>query len=229
MKKHLSLFLALLLLFSALLAFPAEAVQPEQTKDISLTPSTREGEEAPRATDLYSAGDSTMGSTDPGFCYHSYKIVNYGNGTYHKKVCNKCGNTLYLKHQVGYKYVNSSTCRKYCTVCQYVYSNTAHTYPSTWDTTSTMHTKRCTKCQALLEQGAHSNFKNYKDNGNGTHTKYCGVCNKAITENHTNNRYSYFTDEYCQVTCTCGFYKFQAHVIMHDAEDYCKNCKHWFR
>lgn len=118
MKKHLSLFLALLLLFSALLAFPAEAVQPEPMQEDTMTVSTRQEIQAPRATDLYGTGDSINqyeGGPGPEPCTHRYVLYSrYNTATTHTYICSKCSNRLVRQHSwvlCGYG--------KYCAKCGY--------------------------------------------------------------------------------------------------------------
>lgn len=256
MKKHVSLFLALLLLFSALLAFPAEAVQTEQTKDYALTLSDNQEVQAPRATDLYSAGDSVMyvpGNNDS--CSHpSYRYEKW-NSSRHKRICTKCGYTVTPTHNFRYSYSGNKCykyckdcqygyniehdkdyrysdgyCQKYCRQCKHIFANESHSYPTTWDTTSTMHKRYCTKCHTAFEQGAHCSFENYTKIDENKHTKYCGVCGKDITENHTINGYSYEDNEHCKVECICGHYRYQAHKkVTIDGEEYCQNCHEWIR
>lgn len=237
MKKHLSLFLALLLLFSALLAFPAEAVQPEQTKDIALTPSVHKEGEAPRATDLYAAGDSAMYVPGNDSCSHTYKIMQYSS-TKHKKYCTKCGYAVYYAHNTAYKYINLTTCRKYCPDCQYVLANEPHnnTYryygnvcqkyctkcknvagnePHSYSSTgvqisSTQHKLTCTKCKVSIKQESHSIA--YQNCGS-SHVKYCTKCDYSVSEACTYGDYYNVANAKHRRDCQyCNGYQQSAHT-----------------
>jgi len=60
-----------------------------------------------------------------------------------------------------------------------------HTYE--WKNDKTHHWKECTKCNAK-ESGsqAEHKYEKYTNNGNGTHSSTCTVCNYKLTENHNN-------------------------------------------
>ena len=102
MKKHVSLFLALLLIFSVLFAFPVEAAQPEQIQTDQPyekidTDSICDQVSAPRATELDVPSNRTAlaggaGNEITASCSHTYKNLQY-NASQHKKVCTKCGYT----------------------------------------------------------------------------------------------------------------------------------------
>ena len=251
MKKHLSLFLALLLLFSALLAFPAEAVQPEQAKDIALTPSVHKEGEAPRATDLYAAGDSAMYVPGDDSCSHTYKIVQYSS-TKHKKYCTKCGYAVYYAHKTAYKYVNLTTCRKYCPDCQYVLANEphnntyryvnsttcqkyctkckniagneAHSYPSTGvQVSSTQHKLTCTKCKVASKQESHN--ITYQNCGS-SHVKYCTKCDYSVSEACTFGEWYKVSDAKHRRDCQiCDGYQQSAHDYSYTKLDDLKHIK----
>lgn len=110
MKKHLSLFLALLLLFSALLAFPAEAVQPEPMQEDTMV-STRQEIQAPRATDLYGTGDSVMVVPGDSSCSHIYKYTPR-SASLHGKCCTKCGYTVVCSH-TSFRVIGFSSTQHY--------------------------------------------------------------------------------------------------------------------
>lgn len=190
MKKHVSPFLALLMLFSALFALPAEAaqleqIQNEQSYDSTDVDSIRSQVSAPRTTDLDVPSNRTVlaggiGNEITAACSHTYKNLQY-NASQHKKVCTKCGYTTYAAHTIKYASQSATQHKKQCTVCGY---------------------------SAVV-----SHTIKYQNCGN-THQKYCSLCGYSTGEGHTYGTYTNLTENYHKMTCTkCGGTNTEKHTF----------------
>ena len=143
------------------------------------------------------------GATKPSTeCEHNWKIAN--DNTYHWNECTKCGEIKdKAKHTMtAWKNNGNGTHSKTCTKCGYKitenhnYNNDGKcddcdaTKPNTecnhdWKQKDdeTNHWKECTKCGEIKDKAKHT-VKEWKDNGDGTHSGNCTVCNRKITEKH---------------------------------------------
>lgn len=118
MKKHVSLFLALLLMFSVLFAIPVEAASPEggRTEEISVSADSLSGQ-APVCAEPIAAG--TQGAVTPGNCTsHVFRCAGpWGSG--HRMICVNCGKTIVVNHTIVH--LSSGRTPDYhlgkCTVC----------------------------------------------------------------------------------------------------------------
>ena len=201
MKKRVSLFLALLMVFSVLFATSAEAAQIEPTVDVQseiLTSvvTARKEVNAPCVTDLDQPGDSTMGAVTPGGgttppCTHKYRTDPY-SASQHKRTCTKCGYSYYASHSFGLVPANGSYHNKVCNYCGYTTYGGTHQYNTYTDHTA-YHVKSC-------------------------------VCGYSVKENHRCEEY--LQSGYHMYTCAQG--KCSDHIERHTREPgycWCKYCK----
>ena len=189
MKKHVSLFLALILVFSAFFAVPVEAAKAEPN---------------PRA-ELRAAGVCVHGPADGSrVCKHSYQTRPY-NGSQHKRVCTKCGYTFYVNHSFNFTIQSASAHRKYCS-CGYSVSN-AHTYG--YVNTGNTHTKYCKLCGYGAGSESHAFPAGWSCDGSSTHSKRCSICGFTLTQPHALEKRTYWDiDLYYEEWCTsagCGY------------------------
>lgn len=228
MKKHVSLFLALLMIFSVLFAFPVEAAQSQNVQAAQSVVSVTVSEHcaAPRVTDPETGINGSVVPPNPGDnCSHTYKTVQ-NNASNHKRVCTKCGYTTYVSHTLKYtsqsatqhkkycsvcgysavvshsiKYQNcGNTHQKYCSLCGYTTGET-HTYGSTYTSlTANLHSVACTKCGGTKTE---KHTFSYSDYGS-THNKHCR-CGYSVTESHSNSGPVSINASVHKYTCTrCG-------------------------
>ena len=97
-----------------------------------------------------------------------------GDGT-HSKTCTKCGYKITEKH--NYNGDNK------CDDCGATKPNTECEHDWKQKDDETNHWKECTKCGEIKDKAKHT-VKEWKDNGDGTHTGTCTECNRKITEKH---------------------------------------------
>lgn len=231
MKKHVSLFLALLMMFSALFALPAEAaqIQDEQTNDNTHIASLSERFAAPRATDPDVGTNAVVIPGTGGGCAHTYNTVRY-NGNYHKRVCRKCGSYYLVAHTFNLS-MTATTHSKYCSVCGYSTTST-HSFKYTY--TESTHKRYCTVCNYSIS-AAHNLKPKIKNNDSSYHYQTC-VCGYSKLEKHSGG-YCYHDEFYDDYKCTiCGYLLDEQ--ILHDMaylglgiidgkpfhHFYCKNC-----
>ena len=139
-------------------------------------------------------------------CSHTY-VTDY-DSTYHWKECSICGQvqTGSLENHEYTTYTNngdgshSST----CTTCQHTltenhsYENgqcsncnatassesCSHTYATKYN--STYHWEECSICGGIKSETTEvHNFETYTNNGDGTHSSTCTICQHSLTENHS--------------------------------------------
>ena len=145
MKKRVSLFLALLMVFSVLFATSAEAarIKPtvdEQSQNPASAVTVREEVKAPCVTDLDQPGDFTMGTAG---CSHSSWGFVPANGSYHNKICNLCGNILARStHNFSYVYCVTYH-KKVCGKCGYTVKQNHNSYDPLDANT---HLVKCSLC-----------------------------------------------------------------------------------
>ena len=207
MKKHLSLFLALLLLFSVFFALPVEAAQSEKMKteqaNVNFAAATvclQSG--APRVTDPVMAGNTAVFATGSGSeitakCTHTYRTVQY-DSIRHRRVCTKCNYSYFVAHSFGYT-ACGNVHNKHCSSCGYSV-NESHTYGSTLTyLNENYHNKTCTRCH-ITSSFSHS--FGYTDCGN-VHNKHCS-CGYSVNESHTYGTPASISATEHKQTCTCG-------------------------
>ena len=97
-----------------------------------------------------------------------------GNGT-HSRTCTKCGYKITENHN----YNNDGKCDD----CDATKPNTKCNHDWQQKDDETNHWKECTKCGEIKDKAKHT-VKEWKDNGDGTHSGNCTVCNRKITEKH---------------------------------------------
>lgn len=143
-------------------------------------------------------------------CNHTYEIKK--NETQHWYECSKCkitkDNSL-ENHDIKYTDNTNGTHTGKCTVCQYsleaenhkfenevcTYCNAKekneddgddkceHTY--ILQTNETQHWYECSECENIKENSkANHSVISWIDNGNGTHSGKCTVCNYIVKQNH---------------------------------------------
>lgn len=163
MKKHVSLFLALLILVSVFFAVPAEAAEREQTKmeqpQVCVMSAPSAKEEAPSVTNLSQPSKDSENASGSGSAINASSACNhvYGRpisaGTQqHKRICTKCGHVQYYNHAVDHTTPTGNVHVKYC-ACGYYMGSENHTI----------------KCRMVDSQ---------------KHEYYCTKCNHTTKENH---------------------------------------------
>lgn len=200
MKKHVSLFLALLMVVSMFFAFPAEAEALEQTR--MEQPQIHEYGHVPSVTNLYDAKTTSTGAAGTGNnvnvfngCVHTFRLVQY-NSSQHKKVCTKCGYSNLASHSFGYTQCGNVHNKR----CSCGYSvNEAHTYVVGASKSSTLHKITCSKCK--IESTASHSFT-YTQCGN-VHNKHCS-CGYSVNESHTYGAAVPTSETTHKQTCACG-------------------------
>lgn len=149
-------------------------------------------------------------------CTHTY--IKKNDSSKHWEECSKCGevkeNTLRNHNFEQYTDNKNETHSSVCTECQYKLtaehnykdgkckecgaiekkSECSHTYIKKEN--STQHWEECEKC-GEVKAGTLKNheFKDYKDNKDGTHSATCSECNYKLTEKHSNDSGC----QYCKV------------------------------
>lgn len=207
MKKHLSLFLALLLLVSVFFALPVEAAQPEKMEteqaNVNFAAATvclQTG--APRVTDPAMDGNAAVfaagaGSEITAKCTHTYKTVQY-DSIRHRRVCTKCNYSYFVAHSFGYT-ACGNVHNKHCSSCGYSV-NESHTYGSTLTyLNENYHNKTCTRCH-ITSSFSHS--FGYTDCGN-VHNKHCS-CGYSKNEAHVYGAPVSVSPTAHKKTCTSG-------------------------
>lgn len=215
MKKHVSLFLALLLIFSVLFAFPVEAAQPEQNGTEQNSDCIRENSicelfGAPRATDMNMAGNSVVLTHGVGdavnACSHVYTYSNYSS-ILHKKTCTKCGYSVFESHNTLYQQNNSNSHRVKCTKCGRNITQ-SHSYTVS-SSNRTLHRKTCSKCGYSYVE---NHIFKYMSVSETQHKKYCTVCGYSYLYAHSNFSYSLNGNGHNKCCGICGFSCFENHV-----------------
>ena len=97
-----------------------------------------------------------------------------GDGT-HSKTCTKCGFKMTEKHNYG----DDGKCDD----CDATKPNTECEHDWKQKDDETYHWKECTKCGEIKDKEKHT-VKEWKDNGDGTHSGPCTECGRKITEKH---------------------------------------------
>lgn len=141
-------------------------------------------------------------------CTHTY--IKKNDSSKHWEECSKCGevkeNTLKNHNFEQYTDNKNETHSSVCTECQYKLtaehnykdgkckecdaiekkSECSHIYIKKEN--STQHWEECEKC-GEVKAGTLKNheFKDYKDNKDGTHSATCSECNYKLTEKHSND------------------------------------------
>ena len=184
MKKHVSLFLALLMVVSMFFAFPAEAEALEQTR--MEQSQIHEYGHVPSVTNLYDVKTTSTGAAGTGNnvnvfngCVHTFRLVQY-NSSQHKKVCTKCGYSNLASHSFGYTQCGNVH-NKHCS-CGYSV-NESHTYGAAVPTSETTHKQTCACGQTI--QGNH-NWTTPSCYNSDYHARRCTVCSCIeLSEHHT--------------------------------------------
>ena len=192
MKRHVSLMLALVMLFSVIFALPVEAAKTET--GLSEERYVRERDEHDCecgdehcGTELPEAGtaSASVGAPDeqnaPKFCIHSFKNQNCYNSSVHMRVCKKCGYAYYANHSFNYQIQNTSFHKKYCD-CGFSVS-CGHTYGYT--NTGNTHTKYCTLCGLGVGSELHAYPSKWSCDNASTHSKTCSICGFSMVYPHT--------------------------------------------
>ena len=184
MKKHVSLFLALLMVVSMFFAFPAEAEALEQTR--MEQSQIHEYGHVPSVTNLYDVKTTSTGAAGTGNnvnvfngCVHTFRLVQY-NSSQHKKVCTKCGYSNLANHSFGYTQCGNVHNKR----CSCGYSvNESHTYGAAVPTSETTHKQTCACGQTI--QG-NLNWTKPSCYNSDYHARRCTVCSCIeLSEHHT--------------------------------------------
>lgn len=213
MKKHVSLFLALLMVVSALFAVPVEAKQLKQTNNeqqqaLTLKNTEMNKETAPCVTDSDIGTNAVVTPGIGGGCAHTYKTVSY-TASSHTRRCTKCGYTFTASHSIRYKYSSGTTHIKYCSVCGY---STTFQHTFVYEPSGNVHVKRCSLCGYSAGSETHT-LSNGVYRSNKLHLATCSKCSISTTVSH-DFHYKYSLDPenhewYCPV---CNTSKVENHV-----------------
>ena len=119
------------------------------------------------------------GGSDESGCEHTY-VTKYDK-TNHWKECSKCG---FVKADsiVEHAYNENGKCE--CGATKQVEETCEHTYVTQKD--ETYHWEECSKCKEIKTNSKeeHKGIK-WTDEGNGTHSGTCSVCNFKLKEEHS--------------------------------------------
>ena len=200
MKKHVSLFLGLLMVVSMFFAFPAEAEALEQAR--MEQPQIHEYGHVPSVTNLYDAKTTSTGAAGTGNnvnvfngCVHTFRLVQY-NSSQHKKVCTKCGYSNLASHSFGYIQCGNVHNKR----CSCGYSvNEAHTYVVGASKSATLHKITCSKCK--IESTASHAYGTGVSISETAHQQTC-VCGYVKQANHNWTSPVYYNSYYHVRYCT---------------------------
>ena len=117
------------------------------------------------------------------------------------QTCTRCSKVM--KQALGHNPGKAATCTsaQTCTRCNKILSSKlAHSYgstPESYTKTANGHTPiyKCTSCTANKTGTVETHTINtYSDNGNGTHSGTCTICNYNLTKTHSYNSSNVCTD-----------------------------------